>query len=87
MDRLERVERHGRYVIIASAAKVLGKGSHSQEWDVLVSVADLDKGSLENGPKPVNFGERYWLDPHAGLTHAMSFAAQKIEAEDPAVQK
>jgi hypothetical protein len=86
VDRLERIERHGRYVIIASAAKVLGNGPHSHEWDIMVSVADLDKGLSDKGPTPVNLKARYWSDPSTGLTHAMSVAAQKISAEELAVQ-
>jgi len=80
MQRFERTERHGRYVIIASASKVHGQGPHRNEWDVLVSIADLGAGMPSKDPVLLKLDERYWSDPDAGLTHAMSFAAQKIGA-------
>jgi len=87
MDRLERVERHGRYVIIASAAKILGKGPHRDEWDVLVSVADFGADTSDKSPQLLDLKERYWSDPYAGLTHAMSLAEQKISAKDPKIRQ
>ena len=85
MERLERIAYHRNFRIVTTAAKEDFR-PHESSWDVLVSVSKV--GGLGSGePVMLNPGKRHWGDPVEGITEAMAFAKQRIDANDPVLER
>jgi len=82
MDRMERTVRHGKYRIIATAAKTLERGPGRAEWDVLVSVWKLGNGVDAVDPVMLRLGDRRWSDPALAIREAVDVAKQRIDADN-----
>ena len=82
MDRMERTVRHGKYRIIATAAKTLERGPGRAEWDVLVSVWQLGNEANAADPVMLRLADRKWSDPALAIREAVDVAKQRIDADN-----